>query len=180
MKSFKNSKKIVFSLVLSLFMLSVYSQTTNRTKSAGPTECAKVAVDEQIKVKKISYVPNNDLLYDIRDKFLDSSVRGKRYIEEYYYVSTTKKDYSALKFSTLTDIVSLMPSIESAFEKVNNNSYSGIIVDSKMSGFLTNILLDFKSLSSDSKYTSIVDNLLTDLKAVTNKDKKVVLDFMKK
>jgi hypothetical protein len=179
----KNLKKIAFYTITILFTITMQAQNkTNRVAgtSVGPTECAKAGVDSEIKTRLLDFVPNNNILYDMRDKFLNLTIRGKRYIDEYYYVSSTKKDYSSLKTSTLLDIISLMPLIEVAYEKVTNVKYSGTIVDDKTSSLLTNVFTDFKSLSVDTKYLSIINNLQIDLKFVTNKDKKTLIDFMNK
>lgn len=181
MKNIKTNRTLFLSLLSIFFITTSYSQVASKKPlSAGPTECAKTAAVKEAKERGIAFLTNDEILYSIRDKTLNSTVKGKKYVEDYYYISNVEKDYSKLETATLLEMVRVMSSIYSANDNYNNSTFKGIIIDTETGSSIMNVLKNYKLLSSDSKYLLIIDNLISDLKFITNREKTEVLSFMNK
>ena len=124
------------------------------------------------------FLPVKTILYDIRDKCLDNSTKGKRYISEYYFVSDINKDWSKFTVQAMNDVIDIMPSIYASSKNYLDAKYDGIIVENTFSLKLISVLNSYKALSKDSKYNSIIDNLILDVKTVSNMTKSQVVQFM--
>lgn len=202
MKKIKIIKITFLTLTLSLFLMSFTPKTL--TKSFGSKSISEYIMDEifgnavavidttgpdsgcpkdnsdslALSEKIITSLPDNSKLYEFRDKYLKQTIRGVKYVDQYYYAGSVIKDYTKLSRESLVDIVTVVPLIISSYENMMDNSYSGIIVDDELGAKFETVLNAFKPLSSDSKYTTIINDLLVDIKTVTGKDKSYLTNFM--
>lgn len=124
------------------------------------------------------FTPKLSTLYDVRDKCLKNSVKGRRYIEEYYYFSDVKKDFWQFSLEDMGNVIDIMPSIYEAYDNFINPKFSGVILSENFAKDLISVLKSYKPLSEDSRYNSIIDKLIIDVNSVTNMNKSQVIEFM--
>jgi len=126
----------------------------------------------------ISFNAKENILYKVRDDIFYSSIKGKRYIEHYYYISKVEKKFKILKLNSLKKIINLMPLIYSSYEKYINPNYAGVIIDAKTKEQFIDVLNIYLSLSDDSKYKAVILELKNDLKLVEKMNKSEIKKFM--
>lgn len=174
----ENAKEANLASQNSLFMRTKELPEPPDTQVPGPI-CLRNSTQSQAILLGTNFTPEDNILYDIRDNFLRKSTKGYRYIGEYYYCGNTVKDYSGLTISDINSVIDLMPHIYSSYEKMQDSSYQGIIIDNTTSNKLINVLNIYKSLSNDTDYNSIIDDLKNDVIYVEGKNKSQINNFMK-
>jgi len=102
-----------------------------------------------------------------------------RYIEEYYYISDLKIDYSKLSIGELYDIFKIAPKIYDAYDNIKNSKFNGIIVNEELKTEIIELLNTFKKLSNNTKYITIIEGLIKDTEKIVNKNREQVIEFMK-
>lgn len=117
---------------------------------------------------------NFNIIYGIRDKVLEKSPRGVRFVDENYENSKIPKDFTNFNIQTFYDIIDLMPYVYIAYDRMIDNIYNGVIIDSTLRDKLIVVLNGHKLLTNDVKYTNMINNLINDSYAVTNKNKNEV------
>lgn len=174
------TKSLKFNSVSELIMRNIIKDLTKDIDTMTDDGSCQAAEAEQLaKDRKLTFVFNRTPIYDLRDNFLKKNVRGLRYVDEYYYLGSVKKDYAKFDNATLLQVFSILPKVEQAYSNIKSATYTGVIIDKTFSDEIKKVVSSYKMLSSEVRYNSIIDKLILDINFVTGKSKSQVLDFMK-
>lgn len=124
------------------------------------------------------FAPKNDVLYGIRDKALAPTVKGKAYIEQYYFLGSIDKDFTRLSLKSLMSVINIMPSIYEAYDNYMDLKYTGVIVSEQLKDDLVEVLQAYKDLSDNKDYKTTIDGLIKDVQIVANMKKVQVNEFL--
>lgn len=108
----------------------------------------------------------NQKLYAIRDDVLSLSIKGKKYIDDYYYCSMLfDKESVSLEIDWAIEIVGL---IQTDFLYTLSEFYSSkndfvVLIPDSIKDKLHSILEKSKSISNDERFQSIITNLENDV-----------------
>jgi hypothetical protein len=175
------SQSYKFKTISELIMQDIIDDATIDFDTVGDEGEGCPDTDAELKAidRKLTFINNKTPLYDLRDNFLKKNARGLRYVDEYYYIGSVKKDYTKFDNATLLQVFSILPKVEQAYSNIKSATYTGVIIDKTFSDEIKKVISSYKLLSSDARYNTIIDKLILDVNFVTGKNKSQVLDFMK-
>ncbi len=145
---------------------------TKTCKSGGSVSCRIALIENKIINDNInsSFSFNTTKLYNLRDNFLANYSMGQKYIDN-YYVGSEYLNVSSLSVISIQKIISIMPEINNTIDKLNNPSYTGIIISDKFKVELEQLFLDLKTYSTNPAYVNIFNQAIQDLNELVNKNK---------
>jgi len=173
-----NLKKalLVLTLFLSLFSFSQYPDIPFHPNPYQP--CGMTHLENDLSERKIEAKIDRNILYGIRDNILLKSSKGKKYVEDYYYVSKFTSNISKLSINTIYLMLKNLPNIYDAYKRMTDDKYDSVVIEDDFKNDIIKIINEFKTLSTDERYLRILDNLINDLNEIANKRKKDVVNFL--
>lgn len=118
----------------------------------------------------VDLMDNKENYYKLRDDFLNSSRTGKKFIS-YYYSLSTYININLLNFSDYSLIVSLLPDIDDAVNKILNGGEDEIIIDNEFKNKILSLISNLKSKSNDTYYQLILEDLKAEINNLSLKTK---------
>lgn len=111
-----------------------------------------------------------DNFYDLRDNFLGKSLKGSRFIDDYYYTSKFIP-LTGLSTDFLLNVYKFYNSnIPLKLAQLNNNLYQdSILINSDEKLIILSILETSKNITSDDRFQNIHNSLIADLDKYTGK-----------
>ncbi|TYQ00106.1 hypothetical protein C7447_101715 [Tenacibaculum adriaticum] len=147
---------------------------------ADPGGCrmASIAVDDafQNNFPSVDLLSKFDNYYALRDNFLNTTVIGKKLIS-YYYSLSSSIDIKDFSISDYAKIVSMLPEINEAVDKINNNRRDIVINDNLKNNFLEFIEI-LKTKSTSNSYQLILNDLKSEIINLSGKNEIELVDEM--
>lgn len=147
----------------------------------GPTDCRINILSFFTNIKeedKDKIISSYQMFYDIRDNNLRGHSTGELYVNAYYYLSSDLKD-EPVTMEEITNYFEILPVVASINSKLNDNTFSGIVITESERDKLINLVNYYKTKKiSDSNYQALLDSIIEDINSLTNRNSSQIKEFL--
>ena len=147
----------------------------------GPTDCRINILSFFTNIKeedKDKIISSYQMFYDIRDNNLRGHSTGELYVNAYYYLSSDLKD-EPVTMEEITNYFEILPVVASIKSKLNDNTFSGIVITESERDKLINLVNYYKTKKiSDSNYQVLLDSIIEDINSLTNRNSSQIKEFL--